>query len=137
VSVRPIAAPRSLGVAPLRLLQAKRVRIPHLGMWVVYTIFAIVAFFGLIYSRTALDESAFQLQQIQTQTAEQQERFQQLRLEVARLKSPERIVPAAQDMGLVFPEDVTPVVASGVVVLENNDLEERWTEVKSILSASP
>ena len=137
MTVRPAAVTRPAVSAPLRLLQSKRVRMPHLGMWMVYTMVAIVAFFGLIYSRTALDESAFQLQQIQNETAAEQERFQQLRLQVARLKSPERIVPAAQEMGLVFPDDVTPVVASGVVVVENTELEERWTEVKSILSASP
>lgn len=136
MTVRPIAVPRPVA-APLRLLHSKRVRIPHLGMWVVYTMVAIIAFFGLIYSRTALDASAFELQQLETNIAAEQERFQQLRLEVARLSSPQRIIPAAEEMGLVFPDDVTPLVASGVVAADASDLEDRWTEVKSVLSAAP
>ncbi len=137
MTVRPVVDRARAPLAPLRLLQNRRVRMPHLGMWVVYTVFAVAAFFGLIYSRTVLDASAFELQQIETQIAQEQERFQQLRLEVARLSSPQRIVPAAEEMGLVFPEDVIPVVAPDTFVADANDLEQRWTEVKSILSASP
>ncbi len=136
MTVRPVAVPRQVA-APLRLLHNHKVRIPHLGMWVVYTFLAIIAFFGLIYSRTALDASAFELQQLETGIAEEQERFQQLRLEVARLSSPERIIPAAEEMGLIFPGDVTPLTASGVVAGDASDLEDRWTEVKSVLSAAP
>ena len=136
MTVRALREPRTRP-AQLRLLQSRRLRIPHLGMWVVYTLVAVIAFFGLIYSRTALDSSAFELQQIEQQISAEQERYQQLRLEVARLSSPERIIPAAEEMGLVLPTDVTPVAASGVVVAEATELEERWTEVKSILSAAP
>ena len=60
-----------------------------------------------------------------------------LRRDVARLRSPERIQPLAVQLGLVYPDpaDIRTVTAAGVVVVKSND--DRWTEIKSILSASP
>lgn len=136
MSAVPIAEAASKP-AGLRVLNGRRLPRPKVGMWIIYTAFAVLAFFALIYSRTALDGSAFELDQIERQISEQEDRYQQLRLEVARLASPERIIPAAEEMGLVFPAEVTTVTATGVIVAQEGSIDERWAEVKSILSASP
>jgi cell division protein FtsL len=128
---------RGISTAPLRVVRGRRIARPQVGVWAVYTIVAIVAFFALIYSRTALDRSAIELERVEEQISIEENTYQQLRLEVARLGSPERIVPAAAELGLVYPDVVQPVAAAGVVTVEQDDLEQRWAEVKSVLSASP
>ncbi len=102
----------------------------------VFTLAALCAFFGLIYSRTALDRSAFDLQEIQAQVAAEQARYQELRLEVARLNAPSRIGPLASELGLVFPPEVHTLSAPGVQPPQK-EAELRWAEVKSILTATP
>ena len=59
-----------------------------------------------------------------------------LRLEVARLQDPERIAAAAREMGLVFPEErhALDVPRTGGGEL---DPEERWAQLKALLSAQP
>ena len=136
MTARPLRS-HAVGNPPLRVVLGRRIGRPQIGIWAVYTIVAIVAFFALIYSRTALDRSAIELRAVEEQIAEAENTFQQLRLEVARLGSPERIVPAAGELGLVYPEEVQPVAAAGVVAVDEDDLEQRWAEVKSVLSASP
>lgn len=128
---------RGFSAAPLRVVRGRRITRPQVGVWAVYTVVAVLAFFALIYSRTALDRSAIELERIEEQIAIEENSYQQLRLEVARLGSPDRIVPAANELGLVLPTHVQPVAAAGVVTVEQDDLEQRWAEVKSVLSASP
>ncbi len=136
MTVQPLRS-SGAGSSPLRVVKGRRIGRPQVGVWAVYTVVAVVAFFALIYSRTALDRSAIELQAVNEQIAEAENTFQQPRLEVARLGSPDRIVPAAEELGLAYPEEVLPVAAAGVVSVERNDLEQRWAEVKSVLSASP
>ncbi|MDH5615465.1 MAG: hypothetical protein OEY62_02880 [Acidimicrobiia bacterium] len=110
----------------------------HLRMapWLLFTALVIFVFFALIYSRTTLSDSAFRLDEVESQIAEEEVAYQQLRLEVARLQSPERVVPLAKGTGLVLPHEVRTVEAAGVAGFEGG-AEARWAEVKSILTASP
>lgn len=131
-------AARSEAAAPrLRVVQGKRLARPTAWGWFVIAVAAVAVFFGLIIANTALDRSAFELEEIRGEIAAEQQRFDRLRLEVAKLRSPERIQPLAEQLGLVYPDpaDLRTVTAAGVVVLETND--GRWTDIKSILSASP
>jgi cell division protein FtsL len=113
------------GVQPLRI-----------APWLLFTALVVFIFFALIYSRTALSDSAFQLKEVEAQIAQEEATFQRLRLEVARLQSPERVVPLAEEIGLVLPNQVRTVQAAGVAGPDGG-AEERWAEVKSILTASP
>lgn len=108
----------------------------RIAPWFLFTALVIFVFFALIYSRTALSDSAFQLKEVEAQIAQEQATFQRLRLEVARLQSPERVVPLADEIGLVLPNQVRTVQATGVTGTEGG-AEEHWAEVKSILTASP
>lgn len=115
MTVRPLHT-ADVTPAPLRVVGSPRVRRPQMGLWVVYTTIAIVAFFGLILSRTALDETAFELRELSQQIAVEMELQQQLGLEAARLASPGAIVPAAEALGMVLPADVIPVAVPGVLI---------------------
>jgi len=123
--------------ARLRVIQGKPFIRPKAWGWMVVAFVSVALFFGLIIANTALDRSAFELEEIRSEIVAQQERFDQLRLDVARLRSPERIQPLAEELGMVYPDpaDIRRVTASGVVVMERDD--DRWTNIKSILSASP
>lgn len=80
-------------------------RRPRLRSWVVFAVAVILAFFGLIFSRISLDRSAFVLENLERQITEQEARVGDLRVEVARLRSPERISSLAEEMGLVYPAE--------------------------------
>ncbi len=129
--------PSSQPAARLRVIQGRRFVRPRAWGWMLVAFTAVALFFALVITNTALDQSAFDLQEIRAQIAEEQTRFDQLRLEVARLKSPERIQPLAEQMGMVYPDPAErrTVTAEGVVVVQTND--DRWTNMKSIVSASP
>ncbi|HSR43743.1 MAG TPA: hypothetical protein VLT15_00750 [Acidimicrobiia bacterium] len=121
----------------LRVIQGRPFVRPKAWGWLFIALASVALFFGLIIANTALDRSAFELEEIRSEIVAQQERFDQLRLDVARLRSPERIQPLAEELGMVYPDpdDIRRVTASGVVVMERDD--DRWTNIKSILSASP
>ena len=72
---------------------------------------AIAMFFALIYSRIALDRAAFQIDTLDGLISEQEGRFDELRLQVAQLESPQRIYHEAQLMGLVLPTEGRTVTA--------------------------
>ncbi len=98
----------------LRVLPGRKVRTPRLAPWALFVAVALIAFFGLIYARTALDRAAVDLADISREIAGLEAANRQLSLEVARLQSPARIAPLAQEMGMVYPERQRRVVTSGV-----------------------
>lgn len=101
---------------PVRLISSRATVRPRVAAWIVYTLIVALVFFGLIFSQTALDASAFELQKLETQIATAEQQKLVLTLEVARLSSPSRIVPAANDLGMVLPTDMRTISAPGVVV---------------------
>jgi cell division protein FtsL len=104
--------------------------------WSIFTIAVLLAFFGMIYSRISLDRSAFVLDELENQIAEEEARHWDLRLEVARLQAPDRITGLAADMGLVYPAERFDLEVPGVDV-EGLDPEYRWAQLRSVLSAQP
>jgi cell division protein FtsL len=75
-----------------------------------------VALFGVVVAHVVLTQNQFRLEKLQRQAAEQQARYERLRLQVAEMESPERIVAAAQErLGMVSPPTVkylTPAKAA-------------------------
>ena len=114
---RPVAAPRSSPTpAParrLRLVRAeeltpkarrRRIRLAALG---TVTIGALGLFAVAAY-HVVLTQNQFRLDRLQDQAATAQARYERLRLNVAQLESPERVVAAAQDrLGMVQPPKIT------------------------------
>jgi cell division protein FtsL len=75
----------------------------------------IIAFLGLVFARTSLDKSAFELSELNRAIAQQSEINKDLRLEIAQLENPAHIAPLAEEMGLIIPDqtrqllvDLTP-----------------------------
>ena len=134
MTVQPVARPRP--VPGLRIVQGAARHRPRALAWVLFSFMAIAIFFTLIAARTSLDKSAFELQEIGRSIEVEQGRFEELKLEIARLSSPARIAPLAESMGMVLPKKVTRVGADSIVRLET-DREERWADLKSILAAAP
>ncbi len=134
MTARP--APRPGPRPRIRVITGRGRARPRIAPWLLFTLLAIVAFFALIYSRVALNDAAFRLDEVERRILQEEAEYQQLRLEVARLQSPERIVPLAEQLGLVLPAEVRTLEVVGVVGSGGGG-EERWAEVKSILTASP
>ena len=94
---------------PSRLRQRRRQRLVMAGVAVL-----AVMFLGAVVAHNLLIQGQVRLQQIEVEVANQQARYQRLRLEVGRLESPERIVAAAQQqLGMVPPPGVTYLSPDG------------------------
>lgn len=96
-----------LRVIPGRSRNPARLSIRQLA----WLLLAVAMFFALIYSRIFLDSAAFELTKLEGLISEQESRFDELRLEVAQLESPQRIYAEAQAMGMVLPEEGRTVYA--------------------------
>lgn len=82
--------------------------------WMVYTVVAVVAFLAFIFLRTAVDEVVYEISSARAQIEAEQERKAVLEEKKRALQSPWKIVPIAESMlGMVLPDDVIPVSASG------------------------
>lgn len=79
-------------------------RRPALAPWMIMAIVGIAAFLGLVFARTSLDNSAFELAELSEAIEQETALNRELRLEIARLENPARIAPLAVEMGLVIPE---------------------------------
>jgi len=83
--------------------QRRRARLLVLSAVVVVA----VGLFGAVVAHVVLTQNQFKLERLQRQAAEQQARYERLRLQVAELESPARIVAAAQErLGMVPPPTV-------------------------------
>ena len=103
--------------------------------------------FGIAALHVVLTQGQFELQRLESSAEQQQARYEQLRLQVAELESPERIVAVAQErLGMVSPPGVTYLSPSGPVADEIAAGDEpvparstgpttSWSEVKPHLSS--
>lgn len=118
------------------LVGAQARRRPRVGAWLLLTLLLTAAFLLLIYSRIALDHSAFVLQEVHRQMEVEEARYWQLRLEAAELQAPERIVARAQEMGMVYPVSVQTIEVPGMGS-SGSGAEDRWADLKALLGAQP
>jgi cell division protein FtsL len=105
--------------------------------------------FLLVASHVLLTQGQFRLQALQRQADEQQARYERLRLEVARLESPERIVAVAQQrLGMVPPPGVKYLSPTGAATrtapatgagrqLASSPSASDWSAVKRRLASQP
>lgn len=112
-------------------------------MGVLVLIVVACALFGLVTSHVALTQAQFRLEDMQARAEAEQARYERLRLEVAELESPGRIVAAAQErLGMVPPPGITylsPVGPVSDVPVDEEDeaAAEDWSTVKRQLASRP
>jgi cell division protein FtsL len=102
---------------------------------------------GIACLHVVLTQGQFELDRINARAEQEQQRFEQLRLEVAELESPERVVAAAQErLGMVPPPGVTYLTPSGPAAEQREATPApksasgpptSWAEVKPHLSSDP
>jgi cell division protein FtsL len=81
------------------------------------TFLAFVIAFAVVACQVLLVQGQQRLDAVDDRIAEESERYDELRLQVAELESPERIVAAATELGMVPPPEVTYLTPSGAVTL--------------------
>ncbi len=130
---QPQSSPqRSLEVIP-GANRRPRTKISH---WVIFALAVTVAFFGLIYSRISLDQSAFEIQELEEQIAIQEELHWQLRYELAQIQDPALLEGQIADLGMVYPDERL-ALSVPIVSVDELDPDYRWAQLKAILSAQP
>jgi cell division protein FtsL len=103
------------------------------------------ALFGVAVSHALLIQSQIRLDEMDKDVADEQARYEQLRLQVAELESPDRIIDAAHQLGMVDPAEtvwLTPdeADAAGVDEGATEDPESpdtSYEEVKPYLGSTP
>lgn len=123
LSPRSSPALRRSGGPRLAIVTGRKAR-PRLLSWMVFSLIAVGAFLGMVLVRTSLDNTAIELAAVEKGLAEARSLNQRLRLEIARLESPARIAPLAQDLGMVYPQRSEQILVEGVVSETMDD--PRW-----------
>lgn len=117
--------------APSRITVKARTR-PVLRPLLIFGMIAVAAFFAVIFSRISLDETAFEIQELEAQIAAEQELHWDLRVEHARLHAPDQVTQRAAELGLVYPGDRRTIEIAGVSGVGGGP-EDRWTELRALL----
>lgn len=124
------------------LREADRARMVR-QLVVTATIVAALCLFGVVVFHVLLTQNQFRLDKLQEQSIERQAEYDRLRLQVAELESPDRIIAAAQALGMVTPPKVTylaPTVEEGgtdttpVAGEQSSGGESSWSTVKPHLA---
>lgn len=99
----------------LKVVKGRR-SLPRLAMvpWLAYTILLGAAFLGLVYSQTSLNERAMDLDAVRDAVAVASSEQDALRLEIARLQAPDRIVSQAVELGMRRPDVALRTLAADV-----------------------
>jgi cell division protein FtsL len=112
---RPTAAPADPAPRPnLRVLregsetatEAERARLVRSAVVLAVAIGAL-CLFGVVVFHVLLTQNQFRLDKLQEESLDRQAEYDRLRLQVAELESPDRIVASAQQLGMVTPPKVT------------------------------
>jgi cell division protein FtsL len=117
----------------LRVVTGQRKKRQPMAPWLIFSLVAVVAFMGMVLTRTSLDRIAIELSSVETQLAEAKGLNQRLRLQIAQLESPARVAPAARDLGMVYPQTSNRLVVRGVIAQTVED--PRWAEINRFAAA--
>ena len=100
--------------------------------------------FGVVAAHVKLTQGQVRLDRLEARSADAQDTYDRLRLQVAELESPERVVAAAHQLGMVVPAKVTylapvPVDPAQAEVAEKEKATvpaaTGWVTVKPLLGS--
>ncbi len=91
-----------------------RERGPRMLPLFLFAIAVVAVFFAMIFLRISLDETAFELAEIEAGIEDQQSMQLDLRYDLAGLKDPQRITTEAERIGLVYPEARVTISVDGL-----------------------
>ena len=111
----------------LRVVTGQRKKRQPMAPWLIFSVVAVVAFMGMVLTRTSLDRIAIELASVEMQLAEAKGLNQRLRLQIAQLESPARVAPAARELGMVYPQSSNRLVVRGVIA--ETVADPRWAEI--------
>jgi cell division protein FtsL len=143
---RPEARPNHLRVvAPTE--RVRRRLTPATAVILTAALFATLL--AVAVAHTVLVQGQVRLDELDAQLSAEQARYQELRKDVAELESPARVVGAAQEQGMVIPEDLQylqpPAMevaatadaggsgGSDVASAAGDGTDRAWSEVKPML----
>ena len=118
----------------LRVVTGQRKRHQPLAPWLIFSLVAVVAFLGMVLTRTSFDRIAIELSAVEAELAEAKGLNQRLRLQIAQLESPARVAPAAQELGMVYPLSSNRLVVEGVIA--ETVADPRWAEMNRFAAPS-
>jgi cell division protein FtsL len=90
--------------------ERSNVRGPRVLPLVFFVVAVVAVFFSMIFLRISLDETAFELENLQDGIAVEQSTQLDLRYDLARLRDPLRIATEAKRIGLVYPDERVAIV---------------------------
>lgn len=125
MTARPLRNPRP--THGLRVVTGQRKRHQPIAPWLIFSLVAVVAFLGMVLTRTSFDRIAIELSTVEAELAEAKGLNQRLRLQIAQLESPARVAPAAQELGMVYPQTSNRLVVEGVIA--ETVADPRWAEM--------
>lgn len=79
----------------------------------LFAIAVVAVFFAMIFLRISLDETAFELAEIEAGIEVQNSIQLDLRYDLAELKDPQRITTEAERIGLVYPDARVTISVDG------------------------
>jgi cell division protein FtsB len=126
----PLPRPREFHVVIGPSTRRRRV-----GGWIGLAVVLSAAFLLLVSSRIALDRSAFVLEDLQLRITAEEARYWELRMELTELQAPDRIARLAEEMGMVYPDEILIVEVPGLGG-PGPGVEDRWIDLKALLSAT-
>jgi cell division protein FtsL len=135
---RPVSRPALKVVPPNTLTRRGRQRRAR-RFGAALSVILVVAIFGVVAAHVALTQRQFQLEQLEREAAAAEAQYERLRLEVAQLESPDRVVAAAQALGMVPPASVTYLASTRATPADGGERPApsgEWATVKSHLAAS-
>jgi len=79
-----------------------------------FVVAVVAVFFSMIFLRISLDETAFELAEIEAGIEVQRSAQLDLRYDLAGLKDPQRITAEAERIGLVYPDERVAITLDNV-----------------------
>ena len=135
------ARPR-LRVVPANYVSPRARRRRARRLLAAASVLAVLGLLGVASLHVVLTQGQFRLERLDARARQEQDRYERLRLEVAELESPARVVAAAQErLGMVPPPGITYLQPKGATtrtpVRRAAADAQDWRQVKPHLAEQP